>query len=428
LNRIQVTEPYLSVCRYIEETLAKHGYEAWLVGGSVRDLLIEGKLSDLDYTTNALPEKVQKIFPRTVPVGIKFGTILVLHKGQKIEITTYRADADYEDGRRPNKVEYAKDLATDIKRRDFTVNGLAYSVLHNELKDHCGGLADLNNKILRTIGDPVARFTEDGLRPIRGCRIAAKLSFEIEPATQAAMRACVEVTAKVAPERFYDEWRKTLHLKHKRAFWQNLLEAGIVGAFLPDIASVFNKEHSAVLLRELDGLKLRSMASYAASLFYLLGLRDIETAKKTMLGTKFPTAELRLCLALVATPLLKMADEPDRQTLKNHLAEIPRRNRRTHMRFFLDMGAAALRTKGFNAEAIAAFHHSCSAHYISILRSREPLDIADLAVTGTDIQELGIAGRAVGEALEKLRVSVLIEPALNDRVRLLEWVKKEILT
>jgi tRNA nucleotidyltransferase (CCA-adding enzyme) len=420
LKQIQVKEPYLSVCRYIEETLAKHGYEAWLVGGSVRDLLIEGKLSDLDYTTDALPEKVQKIFPRTVPVGIKFGTILVLYKGQKVEVTTYRADADYEDGRRPNKVEYAKDLATDIKRRDFTVNGLAYSVTKNELKDHCGGVADLEEKLLRTIGDPLARFTEDGLRPIRGCRIAAKLGFHIEAATQAAMLKCVEVTAKVAPERFYDEWRKTLHLKHKRAFWQNLLEAGIIGAFLPDIADAFDKEHSAVLLRELDGLHLKSMAAYGASLFYLLGVRDAATARRTMLDTKFPTAEMKLALALLETPLLQITDQPDRQTVKNRLAEVTRRDRGSHLRFFLDMGSAAMRTKGFSAEAIAAFRETCGRHYMSILRSREPMDVGDLAVNGTDIQALGIQGRAVGETLERLRAHIIADPAANHRENLLK--------
>lgn len=423
MRAITLNEPYLSACKYVEETLAKHGYEAWLVGGSVRDLLIKGELSDLDYTTNALPEKVQKIFPRTVPVGIKFGTILVLYKGQKIEITTYRADADYEDGRRPNKVEYAKELATDIKRRDFTVNGLAYSVTRGELKDHCGGLEDLENKVLRTIGDPIARFTEDGLRPIRGCRIAAKLGFEIEENTRKAMLACVAVTAKVAPERFYDEWRKTLRMKHKRAFWQNLLEAGIIGAFLPDIASAFDKEHSAVLLREMDGLHMKSMAAYAASLLYLLGVTDKETAKRTLLDTKFPTAELRLALALIETPLLEINDQPDRQRLKNHLAGITRRDRGSHMRFFLDMGSSAMRTKGFSAEAIQTFRETCSRHYVSILRSREPMDMGDLAVNGTDIQALGIQGRAVGETLEKLRAAVIADPAANSRDNLLKLAK-----
>lgn len=419
LREIRLNEPYLSACKYVEETLVKYGYEAWLVGGSVRDLLIKGELSDLDYTTNALPEKVQKIFPRTVPVGIKFGTVLVLYKGQKIEVTTYRADADYEDGRRPNKVEYAKDLATDIKRRDFTVNGLAYSVTKKDLKDHCGGLVDLENKVLRTIGDPIARFTEDGLRPIRGCRIAAKLGFEIEENTRKAMLGCVAVTAKVAPERFYDEWRKTLRMKQKRAFWQNLLEAGIIGAFLPDIASAFDKEHSDVLLREMDGLHLKSMAAYAASLLHLLGVTDKETAKRTLLDTKFPTAELRLALALIETPLLKISDPPDRQKLKSHLAEVPRRDRGSHMRFFLDMGSSAMRTKGFSAEAIQTFRETCGRHYVSILRSREPMDIGDLAVNGTDIQGLGISGRAVGETLERLRSAVVQNPTLNEKIKLL---------
>ncbi|HNJ66421.1 MAG TPA: hypothetical protein PKW28_11035, partial [Turneriella sp.] len=312
-KKIFLEEPYFSVCRFIEETLQKHGFEAWLVGGSVRDLLIAGKLSDLDYTTNATPEQVQKIFPRTVPVGIKFGTILVLYRGQKVEITTYRADADYHDGRRPSTVHYAEKLGTDIQRRDFTINGLAYNVSRAELADYCGGLEDLQAKVLRTIGDPLQRFAEDGLRPIRGCRIAAKLGFTIEPATLTAMRQCIDITAKVAPERFFDEWRKTLRMKNRRSYWHNLLEAHILPAFLPHIAQAFIGEPRDQFLREVDHLHLRSMAEYAAAVFYLLQIDDAKEREATLRETKFPTADLKLCLSLLTSPLFTLPETPGRQ-------------------------------------------------------------------------------------------------------------------
>lgn len=423
MNVIRITEPYYSVCRYIEETLAKHGYEAWLVGGSVRDLLIAGKLSDLDYTTDATPEKVQKIFPRTVPVGIKFGTILVLYKGQKVEVTTYRADADYHDGRRPSTVTYAKDLATDIKRRDFTINGLAYSVTRKQLADHCGGVDDLERKLLRTIGDPMQRFTEDGLRPIRGCRIAAKLGFEIEPATLTAMRHCLPITQKVAPERFYDEWRKTLHMKNRRSYWHHLLEAHILPAFLPHIAEAFVGEARDQFLREIDHLHLRSMADYAASVFYLLKISSKDHIDRTLKDTKFPTAEMRLCQSMLASPLFSLALVVERPQFKMTLAKIRKAERPAHVRFFAAMRCAEMASGGELPGPVRKYREQLFALYRSVRRSGEPLDVGDLAVTGTDIQALGISGRAVGEALEKLRDVVLAEPSKNTKDQLLLLAK-----
>jgi len=423
-KKIFIAEPYFSVCRYIEETLAQHGYEAWLVGGSVRDLLIAGRLSDLDYTTNATPDVVQKIFSRTVPIGIKFGTILVLHKKQKVEITTYRADADYTDGRRPNKVEYAKDLATDIKRRDFTVNGLAYSATRQEIADYCGGVADLEKKILRTIGDPLARFSEDGLRPIRGCRIAAKLGFAIEPATLAAMRACIAITAKVAPERFFDEWRKTLRMKNRRAYWQHLLDAHILPAFLPHVSAAFVGNAREQFLREIDALHLVTMADYAAALFYLLQITDTALIQSTLKETKFPTVEARLCSALLASPLFSLGENFSRQEFKAHLADVPRRERLAHTRFFTAMHAATQRSAGISDERIRQFREKVLSLYKSIRYSREPLDLADLAVTGNDIQALGIKGRAVGEVLARVLRAVISDPALNDAAKLLQMARE----
>ncbi len=422
MKSIYIDEPYYSVCRYIEETLARHGYEAWLVGGSVRDLLIAGRLSDLDYTTNARPEAVQKIFPRTVPVGIKFGTILVLHRGQKVEVTTYRADADYEDGRRPNTVEYADQLAVDIRRRDFTINGLAYSVTKRELADHCGGLNDLEAKLLRTIGDPMQRFGEDGLRPIRGCRIAAKLGFEIEPATLTAMRHSVAITAKVAPERFYDEWRKTLRMKNRRSYWHHLLEAHILPAFLPHIAEAFVGEPRDQFLREIDHLQLRSMGEYAAAVFFLLQIHDANKVEQTLRGTKFPTAEMKLCQSLLSSPILSLEAGFRRLDLKQSLARIAPRDRLAHTRFGLQMRAALQTSRGDLPGPVRKSREDLTALYREVRRSREPLDIADLAISGTDLQAVGLQGRAVGEALERFRQIVIEKPELNTRDTLLKLV------
>lgn len=418
-KKIFLKEPYFSICRYVEATLAKHGFEAWLVGGSVRDLLIEGHLSDLDYTTDATPEEVQKIFPRTVPVGIQFGTVLVLYKGQKVEVTTYRADADYEDGRRPTSVMFAKDLATDIKRRDFTINGLAYNVERAELADHCGGLNDLERKTLRTIGNPVARFQEDGLRPIRGCRIAAKLGFTIEEKTLEAMQLCVDVTKKVAPERFYDEWRKTRRMANRGVYWTHLHRAKILPVFLPHIAEAFEGDVRERLVREIDCISPRNMAEYAAAIFYLLQIEDKALLEKTLIETKFPTAEAKLCRSLLQSPFFQFSTKPTRQDFKESLAAIPALYRFSHTRFFLAMRIADMRSRDASAAEVSDFRTCVVAYYRSIYRYHEVIDIAQLAVGGDDIKALGFLGRRIGEVLSDLLRTVLREPGANNRERLL---------
>lgn len=424
-KKLYIAEPYYSVCRFIEETLQRHGFEAWLVGGSVRDLIISGKLSDLDYTTNATPDEVQKIFPRTFPVGIKFGTVLVLHKGCRIEITTYRADADYHDGRRPASVQFSDSLEKDIMRRDFTVNGLAYNVTRSELADYCGGIDDLNAKILRTIGEPMQRFREDGLRPIRGCRIAAKLDLVIAAETLVAMRQCVEITAKVAAERFYDEWRKTLRMRNRRAYWHNLIEAHILPAFLPHIAQAFVGTAREQFLREIDQLALRGMGEYAAALFYLLEIHDAERIEATLRGTKFPVAEMRLCHTLLASPLWQLSDNPDRQAFKEAFSLIKHRERLAHVRFFRAMRAASMNTRGEPAASVQQFRTRIAELYYSVVRSREPLYVSDLALDGTEIAQMGFRGPAVGAMLEKLRQAVLQNPALNTNPALRELLLRE---
>jgi len=412
---ITVPEPFYSLCTYVENALAAHGFEGYLVGGSVRDLVLNGTLADVDYTTNATPDDVQKIFPRTVPVGIKFGTVLVLYKGQRVEVTTYRADADYTDGRRPDKVIFAKDLATDIKRRDFTVNGLAYSVVKREFKDYCGGLHDIEKKILRTIGDPMARFTEDGLRPIRGCRIAAKHRFTIEDKTREAMYACRHVTARVAPERFYDEWRKTLTLKNKSAFWKNIFQAGIIGAFLPSIENYATQNLNQNFFREIDSYRQRNMASYAASVFYLLRVTDANIQKQTLLETKFPTLQMRLAISLLSSPLFTLEENLERFAFKKELAKIAKAERIHHIRFFLAMREGKMRGEVKSADEITLFRKKIVGFYKSIRLLKDPLDFADLTVNGVDIEHLGITGRAVGHVLHHLLENVLEDPKKNER-------------
>ncbi|TGL73501.1 CCA tRNA nucleotidyltransferase [Leptospira yasudae] len=195
---------------HLTQTIRSAGGDCYLVGGSVRDLVLSKVPDEFDLTTSLLPETIITLFKRTVPTGIKHGTVTVLVQDRTYEITTFRKDADYLDGRRPETVEFGVSLSEDLKRRDFTMNALALDLEEKRLVDEHNGLEDIRNQIIRTIGDPIGRFTEDGLRPIRAIRFVSSLGFTLEEETAKAIVSCRNITAKVSRERVHDELNKTL--------------------------------------------------------------------------------------------------------------------------------------------------------------------------------------------------------------------------
>lgn len=224
-----------------------NGFECYLVGGSVRDLILDHELYDYDFATNAKPEEVMKLFRRVIPTGIKHGTVSVIKNNRTFEVTTYRADGKYVDGRRPESVSFSLSLEEDVCRRDFTINGLACDIDRGEVIDYVGGLDDLKRGIIRTIGDPMERFSEDGLRTFRACRFAAKLNFEIEEGTFQAISKCLDVAGKVSVERIRDELNKLLEAEKPSIGIENLRKTGLLRLFLPELADCYkvmqNKYH-----------------------------------------------------------------------------------------------------------------------------------------------------------------------------------------
>lgn len=210
----QIPSPFLEDLLEISNTIRNHGGEAYLVGGSVRDLILNKIPHEYDLAVSISPEKMQKIFKRTVPTGIKHGTITVLFQDRSYELTTFRKDEDYIDGRRPETVQFGVSLSEDLKRRDFTMNALALDLLKKTLLDEHSGLEDIQNSLIRTIGNSVSRFTEDGLRPVRAIRFVSTLGFSIHPETAEAIETCRQITAKVSPERIHDEFLKVLKSKN----------------------------------------------------------------------------------------------------------------------------------------------------------------------------------------------------------------------
>ena len=191
----------------IVRRLQKAGFAAFWVGGCVRDFLLGREPGDYDIVTSARPEQIEKLFKRTIAVGRKFGVMVVVEGGQQFQVATFRAEADYQDGRRPEQVTFG-DARADAERRDFTVNGLFYDPVAKQLHDWVGGEADLRAGIIRTIGRPGERFAEDHLRLLRAVRFAAQLSFEIEPETFAALQAKASRIKTISAERIRDELLK----------------------------------------------------------------------------------------------------------------------------------------------------------------------------------------------------------------------------
>ncbi|MBU1026973.1 MAG: hypothetical protein KKA31_04510, partial [Candidatus Margulisbacteria bacterium] len=184
----------------IIKTLKDKGFQAYSVGGCMRDLLLGFEPEEWDITTSAKPEEVTGLFDKVVPTGIAYGTVTVLLADSHYEVTTFRSDEKYVDGRHPSNVKFTKDIHQDLARRDFTINALAYDPLEDDLIDDFKGKQDLKKKVIRAIGNPVDRFSEDGLRSVRACRFAAKLNFKIDRKTLGAISKTLPVTKMVAPE------------------------------------------------------------------------------------------------------------------------------------------------------------------------------------------------------------------------------------
>ncbi|HEY1483166.1 MAG TPA: CCA tRNA nucleotidyltransferase [Candidatus Acidoferrum sp.] len=224
-----------SIC----DTLQQHGHQALLVGGCVRDILLEREPADYDVTTDATPDQVTGLFPESIAVGAQFGVVLVPGDGHKVEVATFRSDLGYSDGRHPDKVVYVLKPEDDVSRRDFTINGLLMRHDTGEVLDYVGGRTDLQNKLIRAIGDPKRRFTEDKLRMLRAVRFAARFGYAIEPETLAAIQQLApQVRSAVSAERIREELTKLLTEGAARRGFELLHATGLLQQVLPEIAAM----------------------------------------------------------------------------------------------------------------------------------------------------------------------------------------------
>ncbi|HEM6146103.1 CCA tRNA nucleotidyltransferase [Streptococcus suis] len=276
----------------ILEKIKAAGYEAYFVGGSVRDAILGRPIHDVDIATSSYPQETKQIFPRTIDVGIEHGTVLVLAGNKEYEITTFRTEKEYVDFRRPSQVSFVRSLEEDLKRRDFTVNAFALDE-EAQIVDLFDGMTDLENRTLRAVGIPSERFNEDALRIMRGFRFAATLDFEIEPTTFTAMVETAPLLEKISVERSFIEFDKLLMAD----FWRKGLRAMIDSKaydFLPDLAGK-SDELEAMLTGLTEEFRFSTSEQAWAMLFVCLGIDNIKSfLKKWKTSNDFQRSVVKL--------------------------------------------------------------------------------------------------------------------------------------
>ncbi|MEO7100011.1 MAG: CCA tRNA nucleotidyltransferase, partial [Luteolibacter sp.] len=261
---------------YFARRLIDAGHVAYFAGGCVRDKLLGLVPKDYDVATSAKPEEVLRLFPKSNEVGAHFGVVIAKHGGEHVEIATFRTDGSYRDGRRPETVEFSTP-EHDAQRRDFTMNGLFEDPLTGEVIDFVGGRADLEARLVRAIGDPMARFKEDSLRLLRAVRFSTTLGFEIEPQTWAAIQECAESLGRISPERIRDEFSKILLSPNRRKGLEMLVDSGLIKQFMPEVLKMIGCEQPPEWHPE----------------------GDVYTHTCIMLEMLEPDAPLELCLAVL---------------------------------------------------------------------------------------------------------------------------------
>lgn len=424
------------------------GFQCYLVGGAIRNLLLGHKVKDFDIATDALPQQVNQLFQRVIPTGIQHGTVTVLFKTHHFEVTTFRVDGEYTDHRRPDKVDFSPSLFEDLKRRDFTINSLAYDINTHILHDPFNGKEDLKKKIIRAIGNPVDRFKEDALRTLRACRFACVLGFRIEDDTFQGIIQTAHLIKNISQERIRDELTKILETRIPSIGLELLRTTGLMRHILPELEACKDVEQPAMhcfdvyyhSLYACDAAPLTNLTVRLAALFHDIGkphsitrntnsdLRFYNHEKKSKQLTfrilkrlKFPNLIIESTCHLILQHMWSYDESWSDAAVR---------------RFIRRIGPAhiddlfALR----KADQIGMCNHPIASYNLAqlqarieaILRASAVISIKDLCINGHDImRELAISQSVyVGRILDYLLECVIDDPTLNTRNRLLDIAKR----
>ncbi len=392
--------------RYIIDILTQNGYEAYAVGGCVRDSILGRVPGDWDITTSALPQQVKALFRRTIDTGIQHGTVTIMLGKNGYEVTTYRIDGKYEDSRHPGSVEFTPNLEEDLKRRDFTINAMAYND-ENGVVDIFGGIDDIRNRIIRCVGNAHDRFTEDALRILRAVRFSAQLGFEIDKATKDAARELAPTLVKISRERIHTELNKLL-LSDNPDYFSVVYELGVMKVIISELEGVNSGD--------IDRLKVlikRTKPCLPERYAALLSVIGKDKTRAVLKGLKLDNATISMAVKLVEylgiTPALT---EPQ---MRHYINEVGKEDALRVIDFNLSFADESMHEEYTDMRKLCAH----------VLERGDCTSLKELDVTGKDLVDAGFeAGKQLGELLNSLLTEVLDNPSLNDRNYLLGRAKE----
>ncbi|MCP4230096.1 MAG: HD domain-containing protein [bacterium] len=426
----------------------ENGFEAYLVGGTVRDLLAGLPVADYDIATNATPDETTSLFKRTVPTGIKHGTITVLGNEGHYEVTTYRCDGKYGDARHPDEIQFADDLIEDLMRRDLTINAMAYDPIYHGLVDKFGGVKDFAEKTVRAVGDPNQRFFEDGLRPLRAIRLAARFDFAFDPDTFAAISGVLDRVEMVSAERVRDELMKMLATAEKPSYGFELMrQSGLLDIILPELIEGYgveqNKFHAytvylhsiyccdyapkeqplirlAALFHDIAKPRTKRIKNGSAT-FYNHQVVAVRMSKNIMKRLRFSRKEINYVSHLVYHHMFGYTEEWTDAAVRRFIRKVGR----DYIEDLFELRLADWFGNGRN-RGYPKYLNRLRERIRTELEKADAFDVKDLDINGDDVmKELDIKpGPQVGEALDYLLQRVLDDPGLNRKDKLIELLEE----
>ncbi|MDR2900650.1 MAG: CCA tRNA nucleotidyltransferase [Treponema sp.] len=433
------------ILKEVSSIFSRNGKEVCLVGGAVRDILLGKKASDWDLASNASPEDVIRFFKYVIPTGIKHGTVTILYKGKSIEVTTYRTESDYSDGRHPDNVEYAATIEEDLSRRDFTMNAIASKLPNGELIDPFNGQIDIKKQIIRCVGNPDERFSEDGLRPIRAVRFASQLQFLLDASTLQAIPGALEKTAKVAPERIQQELNKILMSGQPSTAFRLMEETRLLSLILPELAycrgidqkgyhkfdvidhlllacdAAAAEETSltvrlAALFHDIGKPATRRMGDSGVWTFYNHERESSKITRKILSRLRYPNNTIDAVCHLIEQHMFHYEDIWSDAAVRRFIIRVGEEH--------INDLFALRRADTFGTEAKPVDPRSLlpfQDRLEKILSQAKIQSLKDLSVTGKDLIDMGIpSGKQIGIILNELLEAVIDDPELNTRDKLLE--------
>ena len=428
----------------IIQTLQEHGYEAYAVGGCVRDSLLGREPGDWDITTSASPDETKKLFARTVDTGIEHGTVTVLLGKKGFEVTTYRIDGKYEDSRHPTEVIFTRNLREDLLRRDFTINAMAYNDTEG-IVDIFGGMDDLKRKIIRCVGNARERFGEDALRIMRGVRFAAQLGFSLEKETKEAMTELAPTLEKISAERIQTELVKLL-VSDSPELIREAYHLGITAVILPEFDEMMRTgqetkyhrydvgEHTVqavcnvppdkvlrltMLLHDVAKPEMKTVDADGTAHFKGHDIRGEQKAKEILRRLKFDNDTIHKVTKLVRWHDYRMPAE--KKNVRKAMSKI---SAELFPMYLLVKRADILAHSMYRREEELENLSGLQKCYEEIVADHECVSLKQLAVTGTDLIGIGMKpGKQIGEVLNELLRIVLEYPEFNNKEHLLRFVQ-----